>query len=83
MEEKKEEIGRVTHYYPKIGVAVVELKKPLKVGDKILIRGASTDFEQIVESMQIEHKDIKVAEAGKLIGLKTKQRVRENDIVYR
>ncbi|MCS7117089.1 MAG: translation elongation factor-like protein [Nitrososphaerota archaeon] len=81
--ERIEVVGRVTHYYPKIGVAVVELTAPLKVGDKILIRGSTTNFEQTVDSMQIEHKDVKVAEAGKSIGLKVIQRVRENDIVYR
>ncbi len=76
------EIGKVTHYYPKIGVAVVELKAPLKVGDKILIRGSTTNFEQMVESMQIEHQDVQSAEAGKSVGLKVVQRVREGDIVY-
>ena len=78
-----EEVGRVTHYYPKISVAVVELKNSLKVGDKILIRGATTNFEQIVESMQIEHKDVQVAEPGQSVGVKVKGKVRENDKVYR
>ena len=78
-----EEVGRVTHYYPKISVAVVELKNSLKVGDKILIRGATTNFEQIVESMQIEHKDVQVAEPGQSVGIKVKGKVRENDKVYR
>lgn len=78
-----EEVGRVAHYYPKIGVAVVELKAPLKVGDKISVKGSTTNFEQIVESMQIEHKDVQEAEAGKAIGLKVVQRVRENDTVYK
>ncbi len=77
------EVGRVTHYYPKISVAVVELKNSLKVGDKILIRGATTNFEQIVESMQIEHKDVQVAEPGQSTGIKVKEKVRENDKVYR
>ncbi len=76
------ELGKITHYYPKIGVAVIELKAPLKIGDKILIKGSTTNFEQIVESMQIEHKDVQSAEAGKSIGLKVIQRVREGDIVY-
>lgn len=76
------EIGKVTHYYPKIGVAVVELKASLKVGDKILIKGSTTNFEQMVESMQIEHQDVQSAEAGKSVGLKVVQRVREGDIVY-
>ena len=82
-EEELVEVGRVTHFYPKISVAIVELKAPLNIGDKILIRGATTNFEQTVESMQIEHKNIEKAEAGQIIGLKVKERVRENDKVYR
>ena len=82
-EEELIEVGRVTHFYPKISVAIVELKAPLNVGDKILIRGATTNFEQTVESMQIEHRNIEKAEAGQIIGLKVKERVRENDKVYR
>ncbi|MEM0216839.1 MAG: U32 family peptidase C-terminal domain-containing protein [Candidatus Bathyarchaeia archaeon] len=77
------EVGKVTHYFSKIGVAVVELKAPLAVGDRIIIRGPTTDFEQVVESMQIEHKNIEKAEAGQSIGLKVNQRVRERDIVYK
>ena len=83
MSEEVIEVGRVTHFYPKISVAIVELKAPLNIGDKILIRGATTNFEQTVESIQIEHKNIEKAEAGQIIGLKVKERVRENDKVYR
>ena len=82
-EENLVEVGRVTHYFTKIGVAVVELKAPLTVGDRIVIRGPTTDFEQVVESMQIEHKNVQRAEAGQSIGLKVAQRVREKDIVYK
>ena len=82
-EEKLEEVGSVTHYFPKIGVAVVELKAPLKVGDTIVIKGPTTDFEQVVDSMQIEHSNIQKAEAGQSIGLKTVERVKETDIVYK
>ena len=82
-EEELIEVGRVTHFYPKISVAIVELKASLNIGDKILIKGATTNFEQTVESMQIEHKNIERAEAGQIIGLKVKERVRENDKVYR
>ena len=82
-EEKLVEVGRVTHFYPKISVAIVELKASLNIGDKILIKGATTNFEQTVESMQIEHKNIERAEAGQIIGLKVKERVRKNDKVYR
>lgn len=84
-EEEKElvEVGKVTHYFTKIGVAVIELKAPLAIGDQILIKGSTTNLEQVVESMQIEHKDVQMAEAGQSIGLKVKDRVRENDTVYK
>ncbi len=83
MPTERHEIGKITHYYPKIGVAVVELTAPLAIGETVLIRGTYTDFEQVVESMQIEHNDVKRAEAGQSIGLKVKERVREKDIVYK
>ena len=58
MEDAVIEIGHVTHFFSKINVAVVELMLPLAVGDRILVKGPSTDFEQTVESMQIEGKSI-------------------------
>jgi len=82
-EENVIEVGHVTHFFAKISVAVVELSATLAVGDTILIKGPTTDFEQVVGSMQIEHENIERAEAGQSIGLKTEQRVREEDIVYK
>lgn len=82
-EENVVEVGRITHFFSKISVVVVELTAPLAVGDRILIKGPSTDFEQLVESMQIEHKNIQRAEAGQSIGLKVIQPAREKDIVYK
>jgi len=82
-EENVVEVGHVTHFFAKISVAVVELKAPLAVDDLILIKGPTTDLEQVVESMQIEHENIERAEAGQSIGLKVVQRVREKDIVYK
>jgi putative protease len=82
-EEEVVEVGRVTHFFPKISVAVIELTKPLSVGDTILIKGPTTDFEQVVESMQIEHKNVQQAKAGQSIGLKVAERVREKDMVYK
>lgn len=82
-EESLIEIGRITHYFSKIGVAVVELKESLKVGDTIVISGPTTEAEQIVKSMQIEHENIQQAESGQSIGLKVNQRVRETDRVYK
>lgn len=84
MEERKlEEVGEVTHYYKKIKVAVIDLKAPLSVGDRILIRGATTDFEQTVKSMQIQHENVDKAVAGQSIGLKVEEKTREKDIVYK
>ncbi|MCS7120582.1 MAG: translation elongation factor-like protein [Nitrososphaerota archaeon] len=82
-ERKLKEIGRVTHYFTKIGVAVVELTDTLSVGDKILIQGSTTNFEQTVSSMQIEHRNVTKAYAGQSIGLKVENRVREMDRVYK
>jgi hypothetical protein len=82
-EENIVEVGRITHFFSKINVAVVELTAPLVVGDRILVKGPSTDFEQAVDSMQIEHKNIQRAEAGQSIGLKLAQQVKEKDAVYK
>jgi putative protease len=62
---------------------VVELSAPIKKGDKILIRGGTTNVSQVVESMEIEHEQLNEAQAGQRIGLKVADRVRENDIVYK
>jgi len=77
------EIGHITHFFTKISVAVIELSAPLAVGETILVKGPTTDFEQVVESMQIEHESIEKAEAGQSVGLKVEQRVREGDIIYK
>jgi putative protease len=82
-EENVVEIGRITHFFSKISVAVVELKAPLSVGDTIVVKGPNTDYEQIVDSMQIEHNNVQRAEKGQSIGLKVAQRVRETDVVYK
>ena len=82
-EENVVEIGRITHFFSKISVAVIELKAPLNVGDTIVVKGPTTDFEQVVDSMQIEHKNVAKGETGQSIGLKVVQRVRETDMVYK
>jgi len=81
--EAKQEVGKVTHFYPKIHVAVVELELPITVGDRIHIDGRTTHLEEVVESMQIGHKEITHANAGQSIGLKVCDRVREADVVSR
>ena len=82
-EEDIIEIGHVTHFFSKISVAVLELSLPLAVGDRILIKGPSTDFEQTVESMQIDRKAIQRAEGGQSIGLEVAQPAKEKDAVYK
>jgi len=76
-------IGKITHYFGNIGVAVVELSDTLKVGDTIRIIGGETDFTQTVDSMEIEHKKVEEAKAGDSIGLKISQKVREGYKVYK
>lgn len=82
MSEEKE-IGVVTHYYSHLKVAIIKLSDQLKVGDMIHIKGHTSDFNQKVESMQIEHQNIEEAKKGQLIGLKVKEHAREKDKVYK
>jgi putative protease len=80
---EKKLIGKITHFYPKISVAVVELEDALNVGDKISIERETGTFEQTVESMQIEHENIEQAEAGQSIGLKVTEKTREGAKVFK
>ncbi len=80
---EKEEIGEVTHYFTDISVGVIELSGSLELGDTISIEGSTTDFQQEVDSMQIEHEDVEEAGAGDAVGMKVKNRVREGDKVYK
>jgi putative protease len=73
----------VTHYFTKIGVGVIELSDELKIGDRISIEGTTTNFQQTVNSMQIEHENVENAGPGQSIGLKVEQRVREGDLVFK
>lgn len=72
-------IGEVTHFFPKISVATIKLSAGLKIGDKVKIK----DFEQAVESMQIEHNVIKEAKKGQEIGLKVNGAVKQGEKVYK
>jgi putative protease len=82
MEEKK--IGEVIKFFGKIGVAAIRLSEgSLKVGDKIHIVGHTTDISQVVESMQIENKNVQEAGPGADIGIKVTGRTREHDVVYK
>lgn len=76
-------IGKITHYFGHIGVAVIELSDALKIGDTIRIVGGETDFNQTVDSMEIERQKIQTAKAGDSIGLKVSQKIREGYKVYK
>jgi putative protease len=77
-------VGKVTHYYSHLQVAVVHVDRgSLQVGDTIHVKGHTTDFEQTVDSMEIEHERIDRAEPGDIFGLKVRDHAREHDVVYK
>lgn len=82
-DEELEKVGVVSHFFAKVAVAVVDLSGALATGDHILIRGATTNLDQTVDSMQIDRVEIKEASAGQSVGLKVNDRVREGDLVYK
>jgi translation initiation factor IF-2 len=79
----EERIGIVKDYFAKIGVAGIDVEGTLRVGDTIHIKGHTTDLEEVVESLQIEHAQVAEAKAGDAIGIKVKDRCRGGDVVYR
>ncbi|MEK6840505.1 MAG: translation elongation factor-like protein [Nanoarchaeota archaeon] len=78
----EKEIGRVSGFFSHVGVAAIKLSSGLKVGDKIRIKGHTSDFEVKVGSMQIERNSVKVAKKGDHIGIKVPEKVRPNDAVF-
>jgi putative protease len=76
-------IGEVTHYFSKIGVMALDLTDALTVGEKIHVKGHTTDVIVTVGSMQIEHQDVQKAGPGDSIGIKVGEKVRPGDMVYR
>ena len=80
---KEKQIGKITHFFDKISVAVIELMAGLKVGETIHVVGGNRDFTQTVDSMQVEHESISKAKKGDQVGLEVSQPVREGDKVYR
>ena len=77
------QIGKVTHYYDKIGVAIVEVKnQPLKTGDTVKVSGHDQEFTQKIESLQIEHKQVTTVPVGETCGMKVDQAVKDGDVLY-
>lgn len=79
----EKQVGRITHYFGKLGVAAIELEDELKAGDTIHIQGHTSDWTQEVESMQIEHDVVEKAGPGDVVGMKVGGHAREHDVVYK
>ena len=80
---EKKPIGKISHFYPKISVAVLDLDDTIRVGDKISIERETGSFEQTVDSMQIEHENVQEAKRGQSIGLKVADKTREGAKVFK
>jgi translation elongation factor EF-1alpha len=80
----EQKIGEVMKFFSKANVAAIKITEgSLQVGDRIKIKGHTTDFEDQIQSMQIDNRPVEKAEPGQMIGIKVKDRVREKDIVYK
>ena len=78
------ELGKVTHYFSKIGVAAIEITQDtLRVGDTIHIKGHTSDFIEKIDSMQIDNKPVVEATVGQSIGLRVKEHACEHDHVFK
>ncbi|OGW75778.1 MAG: hypothetical protein A2Z72_05175 [Omnitrophica bacterium RBG_13_46_9] len=79
-----QEIGVIVDYYSKVNAAGIELKSgDIKIGDKIRVKGHTTDFEQVVESIQLDNRPVEEANRGDSIGIKIKDKARKGDKVYK
>lgn len=74
-------VGKISHYYDHLGVGIVKLTKPLKVGQTVKISGKTTNFDQLVAEMQFNHKDIQSGKKGQEVGVKLNSKVRPGDEV--
>ncbi|MCE7739757.1 MAG: U32 family peptidase C-terminal domain-containing protein [Candidatus Heimdallarchaeota archaeon] len=81
MSQKK--VGSVFKFYVQPSVAAVEVEGKISIGDELHFQGATTDFKMKVTSMQIEGKEIETAKKGQKVGIKTPERVRPGDEVYK
>lgn len=75
-------LGQITHYYDKIGVAIIELKDTLKVGDKVKFKKGDDEFEQTIDSIQVEKAPVDSAIKGAIVGIKVEQPLKEGTEVF-
>ena len=80
--KKRKPIGKVTHFYGKISVAIIKFNKPVKIGADLSFEGNKNCFLQSLKSMQYNYKPIKIAKKGQSVGIKVKKEVKEGDLVY-
>ena len=80
---KEKEVGKVSDFFAHVVVAGIDMTGSLKVGDKIHIKGHTTDIEMNVDSMQIDNKNVTEAKKKQSIGIKVPERVRPGDVVYK
>ncbi len=78
----EKEIGKVSSYFSHVSVAAIKLSHKLEVGDKIHVKGNTTDFEHVVDSIQIEKESVQKAKKGNHVGIKVPEKVRPNDTVF-
>lgn len=81
--DKKDLVGKVIHYYDKIGVVVIKLEKSLKVGDKVKLEKGDMSFEQTIESMQFDHKPVTSGKKGQEIAVKVDEETKSGTGVYK
>ncbi|MFH1833198.1 MAG: hypothetical protein ABH816_03485 [Candidatus Levyibacteriota bacterium] len=79
---KKDLVGKVIHFYDKIGVAIIKLDKNLKSGDKVKFEKGDDSFEQVIDSIQVEHEQIPEAKKGQEVGVKVSKVTKDGTLVY-
>ena len=82
-EPNMEQVGRISGFFAHPSVAIVELTGALRVGETIYIKGHTTDFQQPVESMQVDRQPVQQATAGQAVGIKVRERCRSHDLVFK
>jgi len=82
MATKEKEIGKVVHWYGKINVAVVKLSSRLKVGDTIKVRHGDNEFEEMVNSMQLDHKPVESGKKGQEIAIQLSQEAKDGSVIF-
>lgn len=82
-EPNMEQVGHISGFFAHPSVAIIELSGALRVGDTIYIKGHTTDFQQPVESMQVDRQPVEQATAGQAVGVKVKERCRKHDLVFK